>query len=168
MKRFSEEEKLMAVKKYLSNEGSFKRIGDSIGADEGDVRSWVQRFQYHGNEAFKNSYARYSVKDKLNVLTYMKEQGTSIRETAAIFNIKSRRTLKRWQTLYENGGIDALKPKGKRRPSMKKIKNKQENPTTQSIDALQAELEYLRAENAYLKKLKSLVQKTSQHEKKQK
>ncbi|WP_369599880.1 transposase, partial [Priestia megaterium] len=58
MKRFSEEEKLMAVKKYLSNEGSFKRIGDSIGADEGDVRSWVQRFQYHGNEAFKNSYAR--------------------------------------------------------------------------------------------------------------
>mgnify|MGYP002232696520 CR=1 FL=1 len=49
--------------KYLSNEGSFKRIGDSIGADEGDVRSWVQRFQYHGNEAFKNSYARYSVKD---------------------------------------------------------------------------------------------------------
>ena len=161
MKKFSEEEKLMAVKKYLSNEGSFKRIGDSIGADEGDVRSWV-------HEAFKNPYARYSVKDKLDVLTYMKEQGTSIRETAAIFNIKSRRTLKRWQTLYENGGIDALKPKGKRRPSMKKIKNKQENPTNQSIDALQAELEYLRAENAYLKKLKSLVQKTSQHEKKQK
>ena len=86
MKKFSEEEKLMAVKKYLSNEGSFKRIGDSIGADEGDVRSWVQRFQYHGNEAFKNSYARYSVKDKLDVLTYMKEQGTSIRETAGIYS----------------------------------------------------------------------------------
>ncbi|WP_412033955.1 IS3 family transposase [Priestia megaterium] len=156
MKRFSKEEKLMAVKKYLSNEGSFKRIGDSIGADEGDVRSWVQRFQYHGDEAFKNSYARYSVKDKLDVLNYMKEQGTSIRETAAIFNIKSRRTLKRWQTLYENGGIDALKPKGKRRPSMKKIKIKQENPTTPSIDALQAELEYLRAENAYFKKVEVL------------
>ncbi|TCN02785.1 transposase-like protein [Bacillus sp. BK006] len=168
MKRFSKEEKLMAVKKYLSDEGSFKRIGDSIGADEGDVRSWVQRFQYHGDEAFKNSYARYSVKDKLDVLNYMKEQGTSIRETAAIFNIKSTRTLRRWRTLHENGGIDALKPKEKGRPSMKKRKIKKGNSTTQSIDALQAELEYLRAENAYLKKLKALVQKTSQHEKKQK
>ena len=168
MKRFSKEEKLMAVKKYLSDEGSFKRIGDSIGADEGDLRSWVQRFQYHGDEAFKNSYARYSVKDKLDVLNYMKEQGTSIRETATIFNIKSTRTLRRWRTLHENGGIDALKPKEKGRPSMKKRKIKKGNSTTQSIDALQAELEYLRTENAYLKKLKALVQKTSQHEKKQK
>ena len=168
MKKFSNEEKLTAVKRYLSNEGSFKRIGDSMGADEGDLRSWVQRFQYHGEKAFENYYARYSVKDKLDVLNYMKEQGTSIRETAAVFNIKSTRTLKVWQTLYENGGIDALKPKEKGRPSMTKRKTKKRNSANESIGALQAELEYLRAENAYLKKLKSLVQKTSQHEKKQK
>src|SRR6478736_6737683 len=108
MKRFSEEEKLMAVKKYLSNEGSFKRIGDSIGADEGDVRSWVQRFQYHGNEAFNNPYARYSVKDKLPVLTYMKKQGTTTRDRAPTRNIKSPSTSKSWQTLYGKGGSAAL------------------------------------------------------------
>ncbi len=35
----------MVVKRYLEDEGSSKRVGDSIGADKGDVRSWVQLFQ---------------------------------------------------------------------------------------------------------------------------
>ena len=45
---------------------------------------------------------------KLDVLNYMNEHGTSIRETAALFNIPSCETLRKWKIAYETGGIDAL------------------------------------------------------------
>jgi hypothetical protein len=58
------------------------------------------------------------------------------------------------------GSIDALKLKKKGRPTMnKKIQNiKKSTPVEGSIESLQAEIERLRMENAYLKKLNALVQ----------
>jgi transposase len=91
----------------------------------------------------------------------MNEQGTSIRETAAIFNIPSYETLRKWKVPYETGGNDALQPNKKGRPSMNnKNSNKTKNqaPVEGSIEALQAENERLRMEIAYLKKLNALVQ----------
>ncbi|WP_242281311.1 helix-turn-helix domain-containing protein, partial [Bacillus cereus group sp. BfR-BA-01347] len=70
-------------------------------------------------------YTFYPAQYKLDVLYYMNEHGTSIRETAALFNIPS----------YETGGLDALQSKKKGRPTMKdkKIKPVDEG----SIEALQ-------------------------------
>jgi transposase len=53
----------------------------------------------------------------------MNEQGTSIRETAAIFNIPSYETLRKWKVAYETGGYDALQPNKKGRPSMNNKNN---------------------------------------------
>jgi transposase len=55
-------------------------------------------------------------------------------------------------------GIDALIPKKKGRPSMKKKQTKKIESAEGSVEALQAEVERLRMENAYLKKLNALVQ----------
>ncbi len=43
----------------------------------------------------------------------MNEQGTSIRETAALFNIPSYEVLRKWKIAYETGGLDALHSKKK-------------------------------------------------------
>ena len=62
----------------------------------------------------------------------------------------------------KQGGLDALVPKKKGRPSMKKETKKIESqkpiPAEGSVEALQAKIEHLEMENAYLKKLNALVQ----------
>ncbi|WP_423243515.1 transposase [Bacillus thuringiensis] len=115
----------------------------------------MRRYESSGENAFEKHYTSYSTQYKLDVLNYMNEQGTSIRETAALFNIPSYETLRKWKIVYETGGLDSLHSKKKGRPTMKDKKIK---PVVEgSIEALQAENERLRMKNAYLKKLNALV-----------
>lgn len=58
---------------------------------------------------------------KLEVLQYMTENGTSLCETAAIFNIPAHSTLAVWKRKFETQGIDALQSQEQGRLSMKKI-----------------------------------------------
>ena len=51
------------------------------------ILNWVKQYEYHGVEAFKKRYTNYTAQFKLDVLNYMNEHGTSLNETAAIFNI---------------------------------------------------------------------------------
>jgi hypothetical protein len=72
--------------------------------------------------------------------------------------------IRNWRTKWKQGGIDALQSKKKGRPSMKKETKKSEakkvtpTPVEGTVEALQAKIERLEMENAYLKKLNSLVQ----------
>ena len=115
---------------------------------------------------FKKSYTAYSADYKLKVLNYINEHGTSIREAAAIFNLPTHSLLLSWKHQLETKGVDALKQKKKGRTSMKD--EKKPVPAEGSIEALQAEFERLRMENAYLKKLNALVQNKEKSPKKTK
>jgi len=161
MAKYTVEEKIQAVKRYLNGVEGQRTIANSIGVDKTLFRTWIFQYQHHGEKAFEKSYTSYSLQYKLDVLNYMNEQGTSIRETAAIFNIPSPSTLSKWQKQLDTEGIGALKSKQKGRPPMKNKSNntpKNQSPVEGSIEALQAENERLRMENAYLKKLNALVQ----------
>jgi transposase len=157
MAKFTAEDKLATVQRYLEGGESYASIGDSIGTSNSVVMNWVMQYQHHGIEAFKKSYTSYSAQFKLDVLNYMNNNGTSPNETAAIFNITSPALIRKWRILFETHGIDALELKKKGRPKMIK-KTKKSTPVEGSVEALKAELERLRMENAYLKKLNALVQ----------
>jgi transposase len=83
---------------------------------------------------------------------------------AAVYNIASPSTITNWLKQLEEYGVDALETNKKGRPSMKKETKKK--PVEGSLEALQAENERLRAENAYLKKLRALVQESEASERK--
>jgi transposase-like protein len=92
----------------------------------------------------------------------MEQYQLSINQAASQFNIPAPSTISRWQRLYNEGGITALEPKPKGRPSMSKPfkpfapTNK---PVTQMTpEELMQELEYRRVETDYLKKLEALAQ----------
>jgi transposase len=90
----------------------------------------------------------------------MIENGMSLFETAAIFNIPAPSTISVWKKQLETQGIDALQSKKKGRSSMKKDSNKQLKQALAegSVEALEARIKQLEMENEYLKKLNALVQ----------
>jgi transposase len=157
MTKFTSEDKLLAVKRYLEGQGSHAYIGESIGANKSEVMNWVRQYEQNGAEAFTKSYTSYSAQFKLDVLNYMNDNGTSPNETAAIFRISSPSLIRKWRLQFESEGMDALQSKKKGRLPMKK-KTKKAIPVEGTVEALQEEIERLRMENAYLKKLNALVQ----------
>ncbi|EJR26358.1 hypothetical protein IIG_05400 [Bacillus cereus VD048] len=161
MTKFTSEDKMNAVIHYQDGNESIKDIAKSLGAKHEMVRMWIKQFEYHGIQAFEKGYITYSAQYKLDVLNYMIKNGTSPNETAVIFNISSPGFIRKWRIQLQQKGVAALKSKKKGCQSMTKDNQKSINKQTQteeSVEVLQAELERLRMENAYQKKLNALVQ----------
>lgn len=116
MARFSSE--IQAGRQYIDGNEGGKTIAKSTGVHPSSLHQWIKQFELFGEDAFEKRYTPYPAQFKLDVLNYMNEHGTSI-ETAAIFNIPSYETLRKWKVAYETEGFDALQSKKKGRPSMK-------------------------------------------------
>lgn len=160
MSKFTAEEKLQAVQRYLNGNESYKDIGQSIGVNKKSIIIWVKQYEHNGLYAFMKRCTNYTQQYKLDVLNFMIENGTSLTETAATFNIPAPSTILVWRRQLETQGIGALQSKKKGRPSMKKESRKQSKqaPIEGSVEALEARIKQLEMENAYLKKLNALVQ----------
>ncbi|WP_425475031.1 helix-turn-helix domain-containing protein [Candidatus Kurthia intestinigallinarum] len=123
MAKFTANEKLQATLSDLEGKESLREIAKTIGTDHKAIQNWVKQYEYHGVKAFVKRYTNCSAQFKLDVLNYMIEHGTSLLETAAIFNIAAPSTIRSWRKQYETQGFDALQSKKKGRPSMKKETN---------------------------------------------
>lgn len=164
MSKFTAEDKLQAVLRYINGKESYREIGRSIGIDHKSIVKWVRRFEHHGAEAFTKNCITYTPEFKLEVLNYMIENGTSLCETAAVFNIPTLSNLAIWKKKFETQGIDAFQSKKKRVVYMKNKPNQpSKKPATEgSVKALEERIKQLEMENEYLKKLKALAQKKEQ------
>ncbi|MDN4493792.1 IS3 family transposase [Ureibacillus aquaedulcis] len=161
MVKFTAEDKVQAVNRYLNGNESSYDIAKSLGTNHKAILKWVKQYEYNGVEAFIKRYTNYTQQFKLDVLNYMIEHGTSFVETAAMFNIAAPSTILVWKKQFETQGSDALQSKKKGRPSMKKdsIKQSKRAPEEGSTEALQARIKQLEMENEYLKKLGCLSSK---------
>lgn len=157
MSKFSFEAKMKAVEAYLDGKESFRDIAKRIGTLHQTIQKWVALYKAHGPDGLQSSYTNYAAQFKMDVLNFMREKGTSLIETAAFFNISAPSTILQWKRAFDEQGVDALYSKKRGRPTMKKG-SKKKQPVEGSQEALIAEIERLRMENAYLKKLNALVQ----------
>jgi transposase len=163
MSKYTEQFKHTVVQEYLSGGGGYRALSQRQGmASRSLVERWVKAFQLHGDAGLREKRSRYDADFKLSVLRHMWENRSSITQTAAKFDIRRHSTVGDWERAYQKGGVAALTPAPTR--TVKKIPILTTTPAvpvgedTRSREELLAELEYLRMENAVLKKLKALVQ----------
>ena len=160
MAKFTTEEKIRIVLRYLDGQESMLQVAKEEGVNQPEFRTWIGLYKQHGLKALMKSYTSYSSEFKMEVINLMIETGMSSVEAAVHFNISSSKTIRTWRNQFETGGITALVSKEKGRPSVKKeSKNKMKSlPAEGSVEALETRIKKLEMENAYLKKLNTLVQ----------
>lgn len=104
---------------------------------------------------------RYTPEFKIKVVETMHREKLSYRETARQFDISNSRVTA-WERIYLEEGADGLYAERRGRKSTGRP------PKIKKEEDLIAEVQRLRAENAYLKKLNALVAERVRQEKKHK
>jgi transposase len=154
--KYSYEDRVRAVFYVLHDHMSAQSSALLLGCHKKDVQHWVARYKLYGAAGLRLRHGSYSGDFKLSVICYMRENHLSLFETAVKFGIPRDCTVNQWNRIYEREGASGLYRVN--RGNMRKLKKPLLSiPVKMSEAELQAELEYLRAENAYLKKLRALV-----------
>ena len=138
--------KLQLAKRYLEDETvSFRDLASQEGVDAAALGYWVKLVRHHGDQAFSFPYKNYS-----------------IREASAYFHLPDPCIVRRWLRKWEKRGRDAFDSNEMRALTMTpKPPNQHKKLEDMTPEELRAHAAYLEMENAYLKKLRALVQEES-------
>ena len=163
MKRtYSKTFKIQVARLYLENEISLHQVARHYDIDYSLVRRWVARYRLHGASGLEAATKHhYSPSFKLQVIECVAREELSDRQAEARFNLRSTGLIGKWLAQYHSGQLTKPCPEIERAAPMAK-KSVERPPVdaperTMSQEELLEELLYLRAENAYLKKLDALI-----------
>ena len=107
---------------------------------------------------------KYTPEFKVKVVETMQKEHLSYREAARQFEISNHNMVAKWERIYLEEGAEGLQIERRgRKATGRPVKLKEEVE-----EDLIAEVQRLRAENAYLKKLNALVSERVRQEKKHK
>ncbi|WP_460314556.1 transposase, partial [Aliiglaciecola aliphaticivorans] len=140
----------------LAQEESSRVLGSKFEVRSNLIRYWSLVYRINGFDSFVHKQLPYSFEFKLNVLKTMRGNKWSLSYTSAYFDLSSPGILFQWQKLYAHEGITRLKPQKKGRPRVTNHSSTSKPSAEMSEKELREELDYLRAENAVLKKLEAL------------
>lgn len=161
--KYTIRQKHLVVRRILSGQQSIGGVARELGCHKSTVQQWLMHYQQHGVNGFKFRNGRYDRGFKLGVVRYYLQKGLSLDQTASYFKIPNASVIVQWVKNYECWGAAGLtnRPRGRKRSIMAKKPRKKEitsSDPAQKLVELQKELDYLRAENAFLKKFNALVQ----------
>lgn len=161
--KYTLETKLAVVNHYLSGHDGTQRTAQLFGVERTSVRRWIAAWKYHAIDGLSRQKEAYDAEFRLVVVQTTLNERLSMREAAARFNLSHENVVLKWVNTYKESGLHGLF-NSQRGHSGQMTKKKISHPLTdKALDALtpeelRAELRYLRAENAYLKKLEALAQ----------
>lgn len=147
-------------------EHTLPNIRGSLSNTYRQVKYWVSLYSRYGEEGLRMQHRYYPVDFKYKVLQDVFENHLSLQEAALKYGIPSPSTVLMWQRKYKNVGLSGLHG-GSRLWSEDMITKENDlfkepeefvDPKPKDNKDLLKEIELLKAENAYLKKLRALVQ----------
>lgn len=159
--KYSLETKLKAVNDVLDLGMSSLAVAKSLHTSKTVVLRWVTRFEKFGVEGLSMKSGTYTGDFKVHVVEYIHENNMSFFQGAAHFGIPNDTTVGIWDRIYCEEGPEALyrNNRGRKAKVIKdKDKDKVPNMDKPVDEDLIAEVQRLRMENEYLKKLNALVQ----------
>jgi transposase len=170
MGKYSDQTKVAAAKDYCRGNLGYREVARRHGVDAASLRIWAAAYRVHGAQGVRTKKKRkyFTAEFKLSVLRRMRAEKLSIRQAAALFNIRNRDMIVLWQRAYEIGGMAALYPHSaiRYRAMAEQVDREPDGDDPEdeqrTRQGLLDELRQLRMENAYLKKLKALAQ-AAQH-----
>lgn len=166
-KMYSPELKLEIIQRYLNNGESVTLLAREyhIGS-RADIRKWISQYRENGISGLSVTHGTYTGEFKISVVEYIHTTGSSARAAAAHFNIPSPQTVNSWERIYHEQGKEALLEE--RRGKATKLGTKRPRKPKMTVglnEELLAEVQRLRMENEYLKKLNALIQDREKSEK---
>ena len=168
--RWTKEEKLKMVLEYKKNGFTPTVEGCSRETMHNRIRMWAKVYDLYGESGLEHRSRHWTYEDKIKAVQRVLD-GESCHEVAHSLGMPSPTLVLTWHRKYLELGWDGLKLDGrgrKRKMGNKPIKPSKSKSQAEEIVELRKRLEYLEAENAYLKKLAALVQQRKAQEQKKK
>ena len=162
--KYSWEFKLECVEKYLKGEWAekpeFTKSKDEVFHNR--IRLWVRTYRLNGIDGLKHKPVNkeWTVEERFELVSQV-VAGKTLSSVADEAGISSGQLYK-WVRKYKQYGYDGLQLRKERKPKDPDMSkdNKPKNLTKsekEELILLRRQNEYLRAENAYLKKLRALI-----------
>jgi len=159
MSKYSVEEKLAAVELVVNDGLSTYEAAKVSGIPRSPILRWVERYKQFGPEGILIKHGSYDGAFKVSVIEYMHDNHLSLVQTAVKFGIPTDTTVGKWERIYYEEGPQGLYQNNRgRKPKMNSDKPTKKKLSKEIEEDLIAEVQRLRMENDYLKKLQALVQ----------
>ncbi|MFC3480131.1 helix-turn-helix domain-containing protein [Kocuria carniphila] len=149
----TQEQRIYAVACFEEGRGE-RSVAREICVSRSAVKRLYHRWRVRGRGALvtKPTKQSYSFEIKLAVVTRFLCGEPKV-DLAREFDLSSPKLIETWARNYRARGEDALKPRPRGRP--RRLASTQDGEESE-LQQLRREVEYLRAENAYLGKLRAL------------
>lgn len=157
-------QKLEMAKRHLEKGITLRELSEECDLNLKNIKYFISLYELHGEKVFlkRETMNEHTREIKLAAITKVLVDGRSQRSVALELGLSDATILRDWIKLYQTRGESSIQTSRRR----KSYELKEEKLDRIANKDLLQRLEYLEAENEYLKKLHSLVIERNQQPKK--